>query len=409
MPQITAIRANSRIPRLVIGPWCPILDGRRFVEPTRPGETRWQASATVARSGVIRVRSIAPDASRVTLDLAAIRAAARATLGHRKLLPGQADAIREITSGRDTLAILPTGGGKSAIYQLAALAIDGPTVVISPLIALQRDQLEGLRELDLPAAALNSSVAASERESAIAGFERGELEFLLLAPEQLSDGDTLRRVRAGGPSLLVVDEAHCVAEWGRDFRPDYRRIGAVAAELGRPPILALTATASPLLRTEIIERLGLREPAVVVRGFDRPNLTLGVEPHPDATGKRRAVVDRVGRLEGSGIVYAATRAASEALARDLVDAGVAAAAYHAGLRAHDRSAVQDAFMSGDHRVIVATTAFGMGFDKADVRFVLHHDVAESLDAYHQEIGRAGRDGEAAEVTLFYRAEDLGIR
>src|SRR4051812_13338919 len=166
-------------------------------------KTRCQTSATTPRSGAIRVPAVTPDASRVTLDLAAIRAAARGTLGHRKLLPGQADAIRQITSGRDTLAILPTGGGKTAIYQLAGLAIDGPTVVISPLIALQRDQLDGLRELGLPAGAVNSTVAGSDRESTIAAFERGELEFLLLAPEQLSDRDTLGRIRAGRPSLLV--------------------------------------------------------------------------------------------------------------------------------------------------------------------------------------------------------------
>jgi ATP-dependent DNA helicase RecQ len=345
----------------------------------------------------------------VTLDLTDIRAAARVTLGHRSLLPGQAEAIQAVSSGRDTLALLPTGGGKSAIYQLAGISIEGPTVVVSPLIALQRDQLEGLRELGLPAAALNSTVPAGERDGAVTAFSRGELEFLLLAPEQLSDEVLLERLAAAHPSLFVVDEAHCVAEWGRDFRPEYRRLGAVADALGRPPILALTATASPLLRAEIVERLGLREPAMVAHGFDRPNLTLSVDQRSDEVDKRRAVVARASELDGSGIVYVGTRRAAEEIAEALDAAGVAAAPYHAGLAARRRHEIQDGFMGGRLRVIVATTAFGMGIDKPDVRFVLHHDVAESLDGYHQEIGRAGRDGEPAAATLFYRAADLGLR
>ncbi len=343
------------------------------------------------------------------MDVAAIRASARETLGHRELLPGQADSIREITSGRDTLAILPTGGGKSAIYQLAGLEIEGPTIVVSPLIALQKDQLAGLHELELPAAAINSTVPAPERQDALESFERGGLEFLLLAPEQLADSDVVGRLNAGRPSLFVVDEAHCVADWGRDFRPEYRRLGTVAQALGRPPILALTATASPLLRAEIVERLGLSDPAVIAHGFDRPNLAFSVDQFADANAKRRAVMERSAELEGSGIVYVATRRAADEVAAGLSEAGVSAAAYHAGLPARRRHEIQDAFMSGATRVIVATTAFGMGIDKPDVRFVLHHDVAESLDGYHQEIGRAGRDGEAAIVTLFYLPGDLGLR
>jgi ATP-dependent DNA helicase RecQ len=345
----------------------------------------------------------------VTLDLAAIRRSARETLGHRSLLPGQAEAIRAITDGRDTLAILPTGGGKSAVYQLAGLEIEGPTLVVSPLVALQHDQLGALVELGLPAAVVNGSVTDGARADAFARFERGELEFLLLAPEQLADDDALVRLRAGAPSLFVVDEAHCVAEWGHDFRPEYRRLGAVADALGRPPILALTATASPLLRADIVERLGLRDPVIVARGFDRPNLTLRVEQHADAAAKRRAVVDRAATLRPPGIVYVATRRASEAVAGDLADRGVAAAAYHAGMSAPRRTQTQDAFMADRLAVVVATIAFGMGIDKPDVRFVLHHDVPESLDAYHQEIGRAGRDDEPSEVVLFHRAEDLGLR
>src|SRR3954470_17981178 len=270
----------------------------------------------------------------MSLDRRAILAAARETLGHRTLLPGQAEAIAAVVEGRDTLALLPTGGGKSAVYQLAGVSIDGPTVVVSPLIALQQDQLAGLQELDLPAALLNSTIPAAQREATIGAFERGEIEFLLLSPEALADAELLKRLASASPSLLVVDEAHCVAEWGRDFRPEYRRLGAVAEELGRPPILALTATASPFLREEIIERLGLRDPAIIARGFDRPNLTLAVDQQPDTVRKRRAVVERAAELDGSGIVYVATRRAADEVAAELGAAGgVAAAAYHAGLPA----------------------------------------------------------------------------
>jgi ATP-dependent DNA helicase RecQ len=345
----------------------------------------------------------------VALDRPAIRAAARETLGHRTLRPGQAEAVAAITGGRDTLAILPTGGGKSAIYQLAGVSIDGPTLVVSPLIALQHDQLASLAELGLSAAALNSTMPSADRAGTLDAFRQGTIEFLLLGPEALADEDVLRAVAEGGPSLFVVDEAHCVADWGREFRPEYRRLGIVADALGRPPILALTATASPLVRTEIVERLGLRNPVIIARGFDRPNIDLAVEIHSDDGAKRRALVDAVVGAARPGIVYVATRRAADDVARLLVEAGVAAEAYHAGLAARRRTEIQDRFMAEDDGVIVATIAFGMGIDKRDVRFVYHLDVSESLDAYHQEIGRAGRDGEPAAARLFYRPEDLGLR
>jgi ATP-dependent DNA helicase RecQ len=345
----------------------------------------------------------------VALDRPAVRAAARKTLGHRVLLPGQAEAVEAITAGRDTLALLPTGGGKSAVYQLAGVTIDGPTIVVSPLIALQQDQLASLEGLGLSAAAINSTRPASERAATLDAFARGTVEFLLVAPESLTDPSVLDRLAEARPSLFVVDEAHCVAEWGSDFRPEYRRLGAVAEALGRPPILALTATASPLLRSEIVERLGLRDPAMIARGFDRPNINLVVETHADPGAKRAALVDAVQAATRPGIVYAATRAGAVGIARALAEVGVDADAYHAGLAARRRMAIQERFMASPDAVIVATIAFGMGVDKPDVRFVYHLDVSESLDAYHQEIGRAGRDGEAADARLFYRAEDLGLR
>jgi ATP-dependent DNA helicase RecQ len=340
-----------------------------------------------------------------------ILARAREALGFRRLRPGQREAVKALLAGRDVLAVMPTGSGKSAIYQLAALEIPGPTVVVSPLVALQRDQVEAIARRRLAAAGqANATVPAGERRQAIEDFGQGDLEFLFLAPEQLANPETLEQVVAAGPSLLVVDEAHCISAWGHDFRPEYGRLGAMLEALGRPRALALTATAAPPVRREITERLGLRDPAVVVRGFDRPNIHLAVERFSDAEAKDDALVERVGAGDGgAGIVYAATRKRTEALAERLAGAGVTAVAYHAGLRAADRRAAQEAFMADGGTVIVATTAFGMGIDKPDVRFVLHADAPDSLDAYHQELGRAGRDGGPAAAVLFYRAEDLGLR
>jgi ATP-dependent DNA helicase RecQ len=340
-----------------------------------------------------------------------ILALAREALGFRRLRPGQREAVKALLAGRDVLAVMPTGSGKSAIYQLAALEIPGPTVVVSPLVALQRDQVEAIARRRLAAAGqANATVPAGERRQAIEDFGQGDLEFLFLAPEQLANPETLEHVVAARPSLLVVDEAHCISAWGHDFRPEYGRLGAMLEALGRPRALALTATAAPPVRREITERLGLRDPAVVVRGFDRPNIHLAVERFSEAEAKDDALVERVGDGDGgAGIVYAATRKRTEALAERLAGAGVAAVAYHAGLRAADRRAAQERFMADGATVIVATTAFGMGIDKPDVRFVLHADAPDSLDAYHQELGRAGRDGRPAAAVLFYRPEDLGLR
>ena len=308
--------------------------------------------------------------------------------------------------------MLPTGAGKSAIYQLAALLIPGPTVVVSPLIALQRDQVAALTANGVDAAEANSQVRAADRRQAFDDLIAGDLEFLFLAPEQLANAEVLKQASAAEPSLIVVDEAHCISSWGHDFRPDYLRIGEVADALGRPPVLALTATAAPPVRAEIVERLGLRDPLVVVRGFDRPNISLAVERFTDAGAKRAALVDRVVEVAaepGLGIVYAATRRIAEEVAEALAGRGVRAEAYHGGMPAARRREVEAAFAGDMVDVVVATTAFGMGIDKPDVRFVYHHDVADSPDSYYQEIGRAGRDGEPAEAILFYRPEDLGLR
>lgn len=339
----------------------------------------------------------------------AIGAAARDRLGFASLWPGQREAVTAVVAGRDTLAVLPTGGGKSAIYQLAGTLIDGPTVVVSPLIALQHDQVRAIDESDLdPAAALNSTLSASEREEHVSALG-DRVEFVFLAPEQLTRPDTLEDLRAAEPSLLVVDEAHCISDWGHDFRPDYLRLGAVVDALGHPPVLALTATAAPPVRHEIVRRLRLADPKVIVRGFDRPNIRLAVERYHDEQRQRDALLGAVRSATTPGIVYVATRAAAEDVAGDLRVAGVDALAYHAGMADSDREHAHAAFLSGEADVIVATPAFGMGIDKPDVRFVFHAHIPDSLDSYYQEVGRAGRDGDAAAGLLFYRQEDLGLR
>jgi ATP-dependent DNA helicase RecQ len=337
---------------------------------------------------------------------------AREEFGWPGLRPGQPEAMAAVMGGRDTLAVMPTGFGKSAIYQVPALLLDGPTVIVSPLISLQHDQVDSLRHGDVALAGareLNSTIHARERDEIYRDLEAGRVEFLFLAPEQLAKDEVLDRVAAARPSLFVVDEAHLVASWGHDFRPDYLRLGTAIDRLGHPIVLALTATAARPVREEIVERLHLRDPYVVVTGFDRPNLFLDAVQHAEADTRREAILDRVADEACPGIVYATTRRETEEYAEALAKRGVRSAAYHAGLPDADRTAVHEAFLAGEVDVVVATTAFGMGIDKHDVRFVIHTGIADSLDSYYQEIGRAGRDGEPAKAVLFHGPSDFGLR
>ncbi|SES21539.1 ATP-dependent DNA helicase RecQ [Lentzea xinjiangensis] len=334
---------------------------------------------------------------------------AEEVFGWTELREEQLLAMRHLLDGRDVLVVMPTGAGKSAIYQVPAILLDGPTVVVSPLIALQRDQVTSLRASDAPpAAAVNSAQPAEANDQAWQAFAEARTEYLFLSPEQLANPEAVDRLRAGKPSLFVVDEAHCVSAWGHDFRPDYLRLRHVVAELGRPPVLALTATASGPVRADIGEHLGLRDPVVVVAGFDRPNLHLTVRQGTDEDDRGRAVVEWVAERTGPGLLYVATRKDAERYAADLAARGVRAKPFHAGMRAAERRRVQDEFMRGGVDVVAATSAFGMGIDKPDVRFVAHAAAPGSLDAYYQEVGRAGRDGDPAEVILFHRPEDQAL-
>ncbi|MEL7334568.1 MAG: RecQ family ATP-dependent DNA helicase, partial [Cyanobacteria bacterium J06560_2] len=314
---------------------------------------------------------------------------AQQVFGYESLRAGQSAVLDSVLAHRDTLAVMPTGSGKSAIYQIAALRLPGMTLVVSPLIALQQDQVESiLSQGTVKAAVLNSMLTTTERRSVFEQIENGELAFLFLAPEQFDNLETLERLKVAEPSLFVVDEAHCVSEWGHDFRPDYLQLSSVIEVLGHPVTLALTATASPLVRKEIVERLGMNRPAEIISGFNRPNIHLSVCSFYDEVQKKKSLLEAVEAGQKPGIVYVATRKAAEMIAESLNERGLSAAAYHAGMKGCDRQQTQTCFMRNDIDIIVATTAFGMGIDKSNVRFVYRYHVPSSIDAYCQEIGRA---------------------
>jgi ATP-dependent DNA helicase RecQ len=344
-----------------------------------------------------------------------LRRVANETFGWSSLRDEQLEAMEQVMSGHDLLAVLPTGAGKSAIYQVPALLLGGPTLVVSPLIALQRDQLESIEDSRAPeAVAVNSAQRSGERQRAWKAIRQGDAEYLFLSPEQLANDEVVDTLAELDLSLFVVDEAHCVSAWGHEFRPDYLRLAPVIERLGHPRVIALTATAALSVRNDIVERLGLHEHREVIGSCDRPNLHLAVERFIEDADKRYSTITRVRSLTADpatrrGLVYAGSRKDTEFYAGELAQCGVRSAAYHAGMKAADRQRVHEEFLADELDVVVATSAFGMGIDKPDVRFVVHTSIPDSLDSYYQQIGRAGRDGQPAEITLFYRSQDLSLQ
>ena len=333
----------------------------------------------------------------------------RKTFGFKHLREGQDAVITSVMSGRPTLAIMPTGAGKSLCYQLPALLLPGCTVVVSPLIALMKDQCDKLREQGIEAVQLNSAVAADDRHAAETAIAEGRARIVFTTPERLADTGFLDLLGSQHVSLLVVDEAHCVSQWGHDFRPAFLEIGSAAARLGKPALLALTATATEAVIDDIARQLGVARFHVINTGLYRPNLRYRVEQVTNEGEKLARAVALVAAAEGSGLVYAATVKAAEAVHAALLDAGVEAAIYHGKLGPADRRSHQEAFMAGRARVMVATNAFGLGIDKPDTRFVLHYQMPAGLDAYYQESGRAGRDGKPADCTLLFLRSDKAVQ
>ena len=318
---------------------------------------------------------------------------------------GQRDVIGALLAGRSTLAVMPTGRGKSLCYQLPALILPGLTLVVSPLIALMKDQVDALMARGIRATYINSSLVSDEQQRRLEGLRTGAYKLVYVAPERFRQRAFLDALRGVEVSLFAVDEAHCMSQWGHDFRPDYLKLRAAREACGNPVVLAATATATPEVRDDIVRQLGLDDPTVVVSGFDRPNLRYVVRYAPSDDAKREKLLEILGKMGGSAIVYAATRKTVAHVAEHLNAAGVPAVAYHAGLEDHERARAQDLFMSDAVRVVVATNAFGMGIDKPDVRLVVHHDLPGTIEAYYQEAGRAGRDGRTSFCVLLFSPAD----
>ena len=337
--------------------------------------------------------------------IADARSALKTHFGYSDFRPGQATAVESVLARRDTLVILPTGGGKSLCYQIPALLLPGLTVVVSPLISLMKDQVDALTARGLPATFVNSTLTANEVADRLARAQRGEVKLLYVAPERFDFGGTAERVARMGVSLLAVDEAHCISEWGHDFRPSYLRMAQVRVRLGNPPTIALTATATPEVRRDIAKQLKLADPQTVITGFDRKNLSYHVVATRTDDDKDAALVRAIRDARGLAVVYASTRRAVERVALVLDRARIPSVAYHAGLDDRHRHEVQDAFMREDVRAIVATNAFGMGIDKPNVRLVIHHAMPGTLEAYYQEAGRAGRDGLPSDCVLLHGFPD----
>lgn len=333
----------------------------------------------------------------------------RERFGHAELRGPQREVIEAVLAGRDVLLTMPTGGGKSLCYQLPALLLDGLTLVVSPLIALMQDQVDALRAKDIAAAFVNSSLSAGERRERLEAAARGELKLLYVTPERFRSADFQQALPELRITRLAVDEAHCVSQWGHDFRPDYSRLAEYRARVGNPPTIALTATATPRVAADIVELLALREPLIVRLGIERPELFLAATRIDLAEEKLPLLAERVRELDGPGIVYSTLIRDLEELHVELKRRGIHSLVYHGKLSPQERRSMQARFLASRDEVVLATNAFGMGVDKPDIRFVLHAQVPRTLEQWTQEVGRAGRDGKPSWCEVLYFEEDLAIQ
>jgi ATP-dependent DNA helicase RecQ len=340
-----------------------------------------------------------------TIGISTLRKTLRRTFGFRSLREGQEEVIRSVVEGRDTLAIMPTGAGKSLCYQLPGKQLPGTTVVVSPLLSLMKDQVDKLRELGIDAAQVNSTLTAKEETEVLEQIGKEQREFVFVTPERLAQPGFLETLRSNRIDVFVIDEAHCISQWGHDFRPSYLQLRTAIEALGNPPVLALTATATPEVVEDILRQLGREDMQVISTGTFRENLRLEVVRAANEETKLGHLARLLAEIDGTGIVYTSTVKDCEAVTEYLQGLGFAVARYHGRLGSRERHRNQDRFMAGELKAVVATNAFGMGIDKPDIRFVIHYSMPGTLEAYYQEAGRAGRDGEPARCVMLFQPED----